>query len=224
MENLISRIGRILVGNVNALVDSVEGAQPEVVMEQALREIDQAIEDAENIQGRHLAQRHLLTKQIARDTEEHEKLTGQTRVAIQESRDDLARSAVDAQIDIESKLKTLKDELAQVSTQEEKFAESIAALRAKRREMEDALVGFRTAKVSQSMTETGARGLGHHPADDAMADAKQAQSVFERAFQKATGIRPGLDQPNNASLRELERLYKQKQVDDRLAALKAGMG
>ena len=44
-ETLASRVGRLISGTANSLVDAIENAAPEIVMEQALREIDQAIDD-----------------------------------------------------------------------------------------------------------------------------------------------------------------------------------
>ena len=38
-ERLIKRVGRIISGSFNAVVDAIENAAPETVMEQALREM-----------------------------------------------------------------------------------------------------------------------------------------------------------------------------------------
>ena len=44
MESIAQRVGRLVSGGFNALVDAVENTAPETVMEQAIREIDSAIE------------------------------------------------------------------------------------------------------------------------------------------------------------------------------------
>lgn len=41
-ESITTRVGRIISGSVNALVDAFENAAPEMVMEEAMREIDSA--------------------------------------------------------------------------------------------------------------------------------------------------------------------------------------
>ena len=46
-EKITGRVSRIISGGFNALIDAVENAAPEAVMEQALREIDEAIEDTD---------------------------------------------------------------------------------------------------------------------------------------------------------------------------------
>ena len=44
-ESMGARVGRIISGDFNSLVDAVENAAPEVVMEQAIREVDSAIDE-----------------------------------------------------------------------------------------------------------------------------------------------------------------------------------
>ena len=39
-ESISTRVGRIISGTINSLVDAVENAAPEAVMEQAVREVD----------------------------------------------------------------------------------------------------------------------------------------------------------------------------------------
>ncbi|MDH3763867.1 MAG: PspA/IM30 family protein, partial [Gammaproteobacteria bacterium] len=51
-ENIANRVGRIISGSLNALVDAVENAAPETVMEEAIREIDGAIDEVRTELGR----------------------------------------------------------------------------------------------------------------------------------------------------------------------------
>lgn len=60
-ESIASRVGRIISGTVNQLVDAAESAAPEAVLEQALREVDQAIQDVRAELGKVEAQIHLAT-------------------------------------------------------------------------------------------------------------------------------------------------------------------
>jgi phage shock protein A len=39
-ETIGTRVGRIIAGSVHALIDAVENTAPDMVMEQAIREID----------------------------------------------------------------------------------------------------------------------------------------------------------------------------------------
>ena len=58
-ESLTSRVGRLIAGSFHSLVDAVENAAPESVMEQAIREIESAITDVRSDLGNVEAQRHL---------------------------------------------------------------------------------------------------------------------------------------------------------------------
>ena len=44
-EGLSSRVGRIISGGLNAILDAVEDAAPDAIMEQYIREIDDAIDE-----------------------------------------------------------------------------------------------------------------------------------------------------------------------------------
>ena len=44
-ENIASRVGRLISGTANMVVDTVENMAPEMVMEEAIREVDRAIDD-----------------------------------------------------------------------------------------------------------------------------------------------------------------------------------
>ncbi|WP_316369602.1 hypothetical protein [Candidatus Thiodiazotropha sp. CDECU1] len=39
-ESITNQVGRITSGNVNALLDAVENAAPDLVMEEAIREVE----------------------------------------------------------------------------------------------------------------------------------------------------------------------------------------
>lgn len=39
-ENMTDRVGRIISGSLNALIDAVENTSPEMLMSEAIREID----------------------------------------------------------------------------------------------------------------------------------------------------------------------------------------
>jgi phage shock protein A len=63
-EKLTNRISRIITGTANSIVDAIEGAVPETVMEQAIRDVDTVIADVREELGRVEANKHLLMKSI----------------------------------------------------------------------------------------------------------------------------------------------------------------
>lgn len=89
-ESITSRVARLMSGSVNALVNAVENASPELVMEQAIREVDSAIADTQAELGQQIAQKHLASKKLIEENNRYEVLAEQLHIAVANGRDDLA--------------------------------------------------------------------------------------------------------------------------------------
>jgi len=222
-ENLASRVSRIIAGSFHALVDAVEEAAPEAVMEQAIREIDAAVADVRADLGTVEAQRHLTSKRLAEESKRHDDLSEQARIALGEGREDLATTAVERQIDIEAQIPILEARLAELADDKTRLEGYITALQAKKREMQNELASVRRMQAAQQSptgTPTGRKGQSI----DRRAD--QASSAFDRIYQRQTGLQglSGSAGENAAKLAELEDLARQNRVKERLAQLKAKAG
>nr|WP_320048605.1 hypothetical protein [uncultured Desulfuromonas sp.] len=57
-ESITGRVGRIVSSSMNALMDAIENVAPEMVMEEAIREVDSALDDVRAELGKSLAQKH----------------------------------------------------------------------------------------------------------------------------------------------------------------------
>ncbi len=222
-ESLTSRVGRLIAGSFHAIVDAVENAAPESVMEQAIREIDSAVADVRADLGTVEAQRHLTAKRLAEDSARQEQLGEQARLALDQDREDLARAAVERQIDLEAQLPVLESRLAELAEDKARLEGYISALQAKKREMREALADYRRVREQQasaSGTATGSSQAGEH----VQGRADRAADAFDRIFQRQTGLKgtsgAGADQA--AKLAELEELALKNRVAERLAQLKAG--
>ena len=101
-EGYITRIGRLISASANTLVDSLENVAPQMVMEQTIREIDDAMSDVRQQLGKVEAARYLSTKGLNNDNAKHAELQDQIDVAINAGRDDLAEAAIARQMDIEA--------------------------------------------------------------------------------------------------------------------------
>jgi len=93
-ESIGSRVGRLIAGSVNAVISAVENAAPEVVMEQALREIDGATDEVRTELGRVIAAKHLANKRLIEESRKHESLAEQIELAVKQGREDLAEAAI----------------------------------------------------------------------------------------------------------------------------------
>jgi phage shock protein A len=220
-DTIASRVTRIVSGGVHALLDAVENAAPEATMVQAIREIDHVIDDVRAELGRVEAAKHLATSQLNKLNTEHEQLAGQIEAALGQAREDLARAGLEKQLNIEDQVPVLQKSLADQRDAGKELEGYIAALIAKKREMEQVLRDYVAARSSP----TAGRGGGAEPAgsrgksEDRVANAGAA---FDRLLAKQTGL-SGLGSGatgDAAKLRELQDLQRANRIEERLAQLK----
>lgn len=220
-ESLSSRVGRIISGSFHALIDAVENAAPESVMEQAIREIESAIADVRTDLGKVEAQRHLSAKRLAEEGSRHEQLSDQAQLALKEGRDDLASAAVERQIDIEAQLPVLESRLTELAEDKSRLEGYISALLAKKREMREALSDYRKAAEQKSSSASASGSASAKDSSQSRVD--KATDAFERIFQRQMGISgtSGASNKNAAQLAELEELARRNRIQERLAEIKA---
>ena len=217
-ESITSRVARLMSGSVNALVDAVENASPELVMEQAIREVDSAIADTQAELGQQIAQKHLASKKLIEENNRYEVLAEQLHIAVANSRDDLAEAGIAEQIDIEARMPVLELSIANATAREKELEGFIQALQAKKREMKSELNAFlQTREASVSATSVASK-----QGDSAADKANRAGASFDRVLEKATGIAGRDVSLTSASkLAELDELARHNRIAERLAALKA---
>jgi len=216
-DSIAMRVTRIVSGSVHALLDVVEDATPEATMAQAVREVDQVIDEVRAELGRVEAGKHLVMSQLNKLNTENEHLAEQIELALRQGREDLARSGLEKQINIEDQVPVLQKSLAEQRERGKELEGYITALLAKRREMEQALQEFMASRASQvapgaqESRSSGARRVEH------------AESAFDRVMARQTGI-AGLSAKvtaDAAKLKELQELQRTHRVEEKLAQLKA---
>lgn len=216
-ESLKTRVGRVIAGSVHALLDRIEDQAPASMMEQSIREADAVIDDVRHELGVVSANRHLAQQQHANQNAQHEKLSVQVQEALAQGRDDLARTAVARQLDIEVQIPVLETTLADLARQEADLQGYVAALLAKKREMEDALSAFRKSRA----TAVAATAAGNN-VDERMG---RVTGAFDRLYERQTGL-SGTERGNGlkqaSQLKELDDLVRDNKIAERMAALKAG--
>ena len=225
-ESLIGRVGRIISGSFNSLIDAIENAAPETVMSEAIREIDAAIDDVRVELGRVVAGKHLANRRLMEENRKHEDLGEKIELAIKEGRDDLAEAAISRQIDIEAQIPVLEATINDCGSNEKELEGYITALQAKKREMKEELRQFResmkeTVTFSSSNSDTGVEA-----SSDVERKVAKAESAFERIAEKATGIPGGghtADRQTATKLAELEEIARKNRIQERLAAIKGNV-
>ncbi|MFN3303789.1 MAG: PspA/IM30 family protein [Roseateles sp.] len=217
-DSLKTRVGRVIAGNLHALLDKIEDLNPQAAMEQALREAGGVIDEVRHELGSVSANRHLAQQQHARLNRSHEDLREQIAQALAAQREDLARAAVARQLDIEAQIPVLETTLADLARQEQELQGFTAALLAKQREMQEALAAFRSSRAAAA---SAAQPAGQSAVDQRLA---QVVDAFDKIYQRQTGLNgtPPGDLKQAAQLRELDELARDHKIAERMARLKAG--
>lgn len=222
-EGIAGRVGRIISGGFNALIDVVEHLAPEAVMEQALREIDNITEEVRVELGRVLANKHLASKRIAEENKTHEELKEQIEVALKEGRDDLAEAVIERQLDIEAQIPVLEKSLIDWSEQEKELEGYVLALQAKKREMKTELKAYRESIVENRSTNVMSKDASDSKSSQADGRVQKAVSAFDRVLERHTGVgsaHPVAGSEQASKLAELEQIARKNRVQERLAAAK----
>lgn len=220
-ETLKTRVGRVIAGSVHALLDRIEDQAPEAMMEQSIREADAVIDDVRHELGVVSANRHLSQQQHASLNSQHAKLAAQIDEALTGGREDLARAAVARQLDIEAQLPVLETTLGEYTRQEAELQGYVAALLAKKREMQEALSEFRKSRAAAAATVSSKGGTAGSSAEHRI---DSVTGAFDRIYERQTGL-SGTARGNTlqqaAQLKELDDMVRDNKIAERMAQLKA---
>ena len=215
-EGLIKRISRIISASANAVVDSVENATPQLVMEQAIREIDDAIADVRDQLGKSEATKYLSSKALNDENIRHASLGEQIEVAVQQGRDDLAEAAIAKQMDIEAQIPVLEKTIAETDQEIGELNSYISALQGKKREMREQLREFVKANEHVINGATSDQQGGSRATADKV---DQATGAFNRIMENV-GVPTTVSGADASKLAELEELARGNRIKERLAKIK----
>lgn len=222
VESLAMRVKRILSASVADLVDRLEAARGESVMKETIREIEQIIDDARVAVSRAAAKRLQAARQAQMTRDKIADLARRAKEALADSREDLAQAAISRQIDLEAQIEALADAERDAASAENAIERDIAALTTRKKEMEESLAAFVSSRREAE------RNTGFDPEGGMTPDrrAENAAAAFDRAMKAAADDMPAMapvQAETSAKLAELDVVLRQKQVAERLAAMKAAM-
>ena len=219
-ETLSRRVGRLVSGGFHALIDAAENLAPEAAMNESIREIERAVDEVRAELGKVLAQKHLAAKKMADESNRHEAIDANLQAAVAAGRDDLAEAGIAEQMDIEARLPVLENTIADCAAQEKELEGFIAALQAKKREMQQQLQDWRAAQQSMGTGKTA--GGNGSDLNRIARDAEKSGNAFDRVMGRQNSVHSSTDAAQLAKLKELEDLSRNNRIAERLAALKAG--
>ena len=218
-ETLSRRVGRLVSGGFHALIDAAENLAPEAVMNESIREIERAVDEVRAELGKVLAQKHLAAKKMADESNRHEAIDANLQAAVDAGRDDLAEAGIAEQMDIEARLPILENTIADCAAQEKELEGFIAALQAKKREMQQQLQDWHAAQQSMGTGKTA--GGNGSDLNRIAHDAEKSGNAFDRVMGRQNSVHNSTDAAQLAKLKELEDLSRNNRIAERLAALKA---
>src|SRR5882724_10356225 len=134
-ESIAMRVKRLMSSSANGLVDALENAAPDLLMREAIRELDRAIDDVREEHGRAVATRHQTDRRLTMTKARHEELTGKARLAVEQGRDDLAEAAIARQLDFEAQMPVLEAAIKDAAAKQTDLEGYLAALAGRKREM-----------------------------------------------------------------------------------------
>jgi phage shock protein A len=209
-ETVLARIGRVIAGMAHGAIDQAEKANPTAVLEQALREIDQAADEVKLELGRATAERHRIHARRSELASELADLDGKIKIALGGARDDLAEAGIERQLDIEAQVKVLDTIVGDVDQRIAQLNETLDAVKASRREAEQRIADLEKASNATAGSGTGVRTTAADKVERA-----------ESAIRRVTGV-PAGPGPSGKAVDELHSLARQHAVKERMARLKAG--
>lgn len=220
-KNIPKRVSRIISGSLNAIVSAVENSVPQIIMEEAIHEIDSALEEVRVELGKVIAAKHLSNKRLAEKNNTFEELSHKIELAISANRDDLAKAAISHQLDIEAQIPILEQSINENIEKEKELECYISALLAKKREMKEELKLFlENQQNAVNPTPESNSVKSSKKSIDKKVDA--ATTTFEKILEKQVGLSNLLKNQTTylTELSELEKLSHNNRIEERLKTLK----
>ncbi len=205
-ESITKRVSRLISGSINAIVDKAESLSPELVMKETIREVDSTIDEVKLLLGRENIELRKTKSQLENEKTKYKNLSQQIDIAINESRDDLAKLAISRQMDIEAQIPILEESLLQIEKNIIKLENYIDALNAKKREMQKDLEEYLQIKKEQDTTA------------NIESNVEKADAAFSRV---SADINSRFLNDDAVKLAELDKLVRDNRVSERLESLKA---
>jgi phage shock protein A len=221
---LYKRIHRVTIGRISALLERVE--DPEIVLPQLLREMEQQVGKATAQEASAAAAVKRLEVHIERTRERIDSLGRGAAQAMKQGREDVAREALGAQIDAEGELANLDATLASLQASHQSAVASrrqvqqqFDELRARKQAL---LTRAALARTRQNIQQSvGGTTVSGESILDAV--ARLEERVEEAEAQVEVGSRLAGDGRIGPSLAySLAQLDQQEKIEQRLAQLKAG--
>lgn len=188
--NLFQRISDIITANLNEMTESFE--DPERMLKQAIREMEESIADATQETAKVLANEKLLAKELASNERQADDWQAKAEQAVNSGDDPLARKALSRKQEHQKLVVALKDQLTAAQDASRTLKHQLEGMQAKMAEAKRNLATLSARKraadfkkkmhTSEVAFDTGAAS------DDAFAKFERMREKVERAEAEAEAL------------------------------------
>lgn len=216
MPSILNRISLLVRSNINDILDRAE--DPEKTLDQVIRDMASAIQQARSQVAETIAQKNLIETNLNNARKLSDEWGGKAQLAVQKGADDLAREALRRKRDYDANANVYASQLATQTEVVDKLKGDLQALQSKYegivRNRESLIARHRTAQAQQKVQQTAAAMAGIDPTSEL--SRMEEKIAMEEARAKAG------QELNESSLdRRFDELEADPDVEDELAALKA---
>jgi phage shock protein A len=211
-DTILSRAGRLIAGIAYGAIEKAEDNNKVALVKQAIREIEQAEAEARDSLSKARAEEYRLNARRAEIERETAVLTEQIRLAVSESRDNLASAGIARQMDLEAQFEVLSKAIDENA---ERIDATLTTLRAILSSLQDAEARLTELQRSETMQQTAAKGTARKGDGAGLSKAGRAA----RAIARATGVPASI--AASPDIDELSKLHRDKEIASRLARLKS---
>jgi phage shock protein A len=216
---LFQRIGDIIAANLNEWVDRFE--DPEVMLKQALREMETMIEGATAGAARAIAGERLLAKDLADHERKARSWNTRAEEAVIRGDDDLARQAIARAHEHEAMARALVESRSSAEQTARALRGQINAMRAKQAEARRKLASL-SARRQVAETGRALRGMARESAcgTNGFARFERMHHQIEQAEAEAEALGELYESDAWSLEAESESRERARRVEDELAAIK----
>jgi phage shock protein A len=218
---IFSRMSDIISANINDMVDGIE--DPEKLLKQAVREMENTIEQAKESTAKTMAGQQMLKRELEKNRQQAKLWTSRAETAVADSNDDLARKAIARKQEHEKLVVALEDEIAESEQTIQRLRHQLSAMNAKLAEAKRRLTTLSARKrVADLRIKMNEVSEGASSGGSAFAKFDRMREKVEMAEAQANAMHELTNDPNDNMDINLttEKEAVSAEVEAELAALK----
>lgn len=216
---IFSRFSDIINANINALLEKAE--EPEKIIRLMVQEMEDTLVEIRSAAAKCIAEKKEHRRLISRMENEQLEWERKAELALSKDREDLARAALVEKTSISAQIDTMKQELAVIDEQLEKFSADISKLQSK---LQDAKTRQRSIIMRHKTASSQLRARKHihnETLDEMMFRFDAAEQRIDRVESESEAM----DMGRKRSLAdEIDDLQNDERVDEELESLKSKVG